>query len=163
MLSTGPSRRGAPSERGSARRGRAGSGRRGGDRDGESIACGACSLPEQPARAGPGGIAGGALARDGAGPGASQGPGDLLDLEELEDVTLPDVVEVLQLDAALEAFLDLAHVVLHALQGLDFAGVDDHVVAQQAEARVAPDQPRGDHAAGDGADLARDEDGADLA
>src|SRR5574341_1990630 len=70
---------------------------------------------------------------------ALQRSGDFLDFEELELIALGDVVVVLQLDAALEAFLDFAHIVLHALERLELAGVDDHVVAQQAEARVARD------------------------
>src|SRR5664279_1428430 len=66
-----------------------------------------------------------------------QRPGDFLDLEELEQVAFLDVVVVFQLDAALEAGGDLADVVLHASHGLDLAGVDDDVLAQQAEARAA--------------------------
>src|SRR5437868_11720906 len=49
---------------------------------------------------------------------------DLLDFEELERVAFLDLVVVLQLDAALEAFLDFAHVVLQAAHRLDLAGVE---------------------------------------
>src|SRR3954462_15966714 len=82
-----------------------------------------------------------------------QRAGDFLDLEELELVAFLDVVVVLQLDTALEAFLDLAHVVLHPLERLEFARVDDHVLAQQAEMRAAGDLVGGDHATCDRADL----------
>src|SRR6478735_9242671 len=71
---------------------------------------------------------------------ALQGPGDFLDFEEFELVAFLDVVVVLQLDAALEAFLDFAHVVLDPLERLELAGVDHDVVAQQAEVRAAGDQ-----------------------
>src|SRR5664279_352191 len=91
-----------------------------------------------------------------------QRPGDFLDLEELEQVAFLDVVVVFQLDAALEAGGDLADVVLHAPHGLDLAGVDDDVLAQQAEARAAADDARRDHRPRDGADLRRHEHGADL-
>src|SRR6476469_9522662 len=91
-----------------------------------------------------------------------QRPRDFLDLEELELVAFLDVVVVLQLDTALEAFLDFAHVVLHPLERLELAGVDHHVLAQQAEMRAARDHARGDHATGDCADLGRHEHRADL-
>src|SRR5204863_7292029 len=91
-----------------------------------------------------------------------QRSGDFLDLEELEQVAFLDVVVVLQLDAALEAGSDLAHVVLHPPHRLDLAGVDDDVVAQQAEAGTAPHHAGSDHRAGDGADLRGHEHGADL-
>src|SRR6476659_4669005 len=81
-----------------------------------------------------------------------QRSGDFLDLEELEQVAFLDVVVVLQLDAALEAGGDLADVVLDAAHRLDLAGVDDDVLAQQAEARAAADDAGRDHRAGDGAD-----------
>ena len=62
---------------------------------------------------------------------------DFDDLEDLELVAFLDVVVVLQRQAALEAGLDLAHVVLEALERIELAGVDDHVVAQQAHLRAA--------------------------
>src|SRR5450755_1987435 len=82
-----------------------------------------------------------------------QRSGDFLHLEELELVAFLDVVVVLQLDAALEAGRDLADVVLDAAHGLDLAGVNDDVLAQQAEARAAADDARRDHRARDRADL----------
>jgi hypothetical protein len=88
--------------------------------------------------------------------------GDLLDLEELQLITFLDVVVVLELDTALEAFAHLAHVVLEALDRVDFAGVDHHVVAQQAEMRAAVDRTRSDHTTCDRTDLGRHEHGADL-
>src|SRR4029079_7439988 len=91
-----------------------------------------------------------------------QRSGDFLDLEELEQVAFLDVAVVLQLDAALASGGDLADVVLHPPHRLDLAGVDDDVVAQQAEARAAADDAGGDHRAGDGADLRRHEHGAYL-
>ena len=50
---------------------------------------------------------------------------DLAGLVDLEHVALADVLEVLEHDAALEALLDLAHVVLEAPQRADPAVVDD--------------------------------------
>src|SRR5438270_7541472 len=82
-----------------------------------------------------------------------QRPRDFLDFEEFELVAFLDVVVALELDAALEAFLDFAHVVLQALERFDLARVDHHVVAQQPEMRAAGDQAGRDHAAGDRADL----------
>src|ERR1041385_9050347 len=61
---------------------------------------------------------------------ALQRPRDLDGLEHLELVAFLDVREVLQRHAALESRLHLAHVVLEALERIDVAGVDDHVVAQ---------------------------------
>src|SRR3982750_4475919 len=74
--------------------------------------------------------------------GRLQRSGDFLDLEELEQVAFLDVVVVLQLDAALESGGDLADVVLHPPHRLDLAGVDDDVLAQQAEARAAANDSR---------------------
>src|SRR5690606_11237159 len=61
-------------------------------------------------------------------PAALQLPGDLLELEGLDDVTDLDVVVVLEGHAAFVALAHLAHLVLEALQGLQRALVDDHVV-----------------------------------
>jgi hypothetical protein len=46
---------------------------------------------------------------------ALQRPCDFLDLEELQLIAFLDVVVVLELDTALEAFLDFLDVVLEAL------------------------------------------------
>ena len=50
------------------------------------------------------------------------------------------VVEVRKRDAALEAVLDFADVVLEAPQRTDLAGMNHHVVAQQADLAVAADR-----------------------
>src|SRR6185436_7194473 len=60
-----------------------------------------------------------------------------LDDEGLDDVADLDVVELLEADAALEARLDLGHVVLEAAERADLPLVDDLAVAQQARLRVA--------------------------
>src|SRR6478736_1500425 len=78
---------------------------------------------------------------------ALQRSSHFLDLEDFQLVAFLDLVVVLQLDAALEAFLDFAHVVLQAANRFDLAGVDDDVVAQQAEACAAAHQARRDHRA----------------
>src|SRR5688572_26030060 len=91
-----------------------------------------------------------------------QRAGDFLDLEALDDVALLDVVVVLERHAALEAFLDLAHFVLEALEGLEGAFVDHHAVAQQAHLGAALDRAFDHHAAGDLAELGDVEDFADL-
>src|SRR3954469_12140967 len=57
--------------------------------------------------------------------GLEIGPFDLTRLVDLEDVAFLDVVEALEQDAALEAFLDLADVVLEALELGDAGFVDD--------------------------------------
>src|SRR5579859_6890436 len=84
--------------------------------------------------------------------------GDLLHLEALDDVADLDVVVILEGHAALVAFLDLAHLVLEALECLEGTLVDDDVVAQQADAGAALDRTLGHHAARDLADLADVED-----
>ena len=61
----------------------------------------------------------------------------------------------LEHDAALEALLDLLHVVLEAAQRADPAGPDDGAVADQAHLGAAGDLAVGDRAAGDRADRAR--------
>src|SRR5688500_1359185 len=75
--------------------------------------------------------------------------------EDLDRIADLDVVEVGQPDAALEARLHLAHVVLEAAQRCQLAFPDDDVVAKQARVRVAGtrDAAVGDHAAGHRADL----------
>src|SRR5690606_41371178 len=60
---------------------------------------------------------------------------NLRDLEDLELVADLDVVVALQGQAALEALLDLADVVLEALERVELPGPDDGVVAQQAQDR----------------------------
>src|SRR5258708_5652883 len=77
-------------------------------------------------------------------PGLLQGLLHLLGGEELDHVPRLDVVVVGYPDAALEAGLHLGRVVLESLQGGDLPGVDDDVVAQRADRRIAV-HPSVDH------------------
>src|SRR5687768_4453902 len=88
--------------------------------------------------------------------------GHLFRAVTLDDVVDLDVVEVLDTDTALEAFLHLAHVVLEPLERRDDALVHLDALAHHAHARLAVDHPAAHHAAGDGADLRDLEDLADL-
>src|SRR4030095_15171617 len=87
---------------------------------------------------------------------------DFLDVEAFDHVADLDVVVVLERHAALEAVLHFADFVLVALERLQRALVDHHVVAQQADLGAALDHAFGDHAAGHVADLGDAEDLADL-
>src|SRR5215211_2490532 len=81
-------------------------------------------------------------------------------LNRLPDVRLHhvahlDVVVVGELDAALEAGLDLAHVLLDAAERLDRQVFgDDRAAAGEADLAAALDVPVGDEAAGDVAEAA---------
>src|SRR6185312_3827860 len=75
------------------------------------------------------------------------------DLVHLELVALLHIVEVLDRQAALEARLHLAHVVLEALQRIELAVVDHDVVAQHADLRAAAHEALLHVAARDHADL----------
>src|SRR6478735_9120240 len=89
--------------------------------------------------------------------------GDLPHLERLDDVALPDVLEVAQHQTALEALADLGSVVLLALERRQVEVVGDHgAVPEDPHLGVATDDPADDHAARDVADLRRAEDRADL-
>ena len=66
-----------------------------------------------------------------------RGDRDPLHREHLDQVADLDVVELVEADAALEAGLDFADIVLEAAQRADLAFVDDDVVAQQARLGVA--------------------------
>src|SRR5262249_17761500 len=66
-------------------------------------------------------------------------PGDFEHFEHLELVAFLDIGEILERHAAFEARLHLAHVVLEALEGIDLAGVDHHVIAQHADLCTALD------------------------
>src|SRR6185295_1115885 len=80
----------------------------------------------------------------------SKGARDLDDFEHLELIGDLEVVEVLERQAALEAGLDLAHVVLEALERIELAFVDYHVGSQQPYLGVAaPHEAFGDVAARD--------------
>src|SRR5205823_408424 len=59
------------------------------------------------------------------------GAGYLAFLVRLDDVALLEILEVREADAALEAGLYLADVVLEPLQRRDRAGPDDHAVAEE--------------------------------
>src|SRR6266478_3792077 len=72
---------------------------------------------------------------------------------DLELVALLHVVEVLQRQAALETSLDLAHIVLEALERVELAVEDDDVVTQQPDLGSAAHHPLEHVTAGDRADL----------
>src|SRR6266849_10545332 len=57
--------------------------------------------------------------------------------EDFDHVPDLQVVEFVEADTALEAGLDLAHIILEAAERADLAGVDDDVVAEQACLRIA--------------------------
>src|SRR5688572_16812627 len=75
--------------------------------------------------------------------------------KHFDDVADLQVAVVAQADAAFEARLDLADIVLEPAQRADLAFVHDDVVAQQAGVGLAGtgDTAVGDHAAGDRADF----------
>src|SRR5918997_556683 len=75
-------------------------------------------------------------------------PRNLDGLEELEHVSLFDVVEVLHADTALESFAHRADVVPEAFQGGYVALVDYGALTHHANAVVAEDLPARDVAAG---------------
>src|SRR5262249_28107307 len=74
---------------------------------------------------------------------------DLPRLVALEHVAFLHVVEAVEEDSALEAFTDLAHIVLEALQLRDRSLVDHGSVADDPHARAAANDTARDHAAGD--------------
>src|SRR5690606_5753410 len=92
----------------------------------------------------------------------SERAGDFLDFEDFELIADLDVVVALERDPAIEAGLDFLDVVLEAAQGIQRAGPVDHVVAQQADLRIAAYHAFEHHAAGNVADLGYGEDLADL-
>src|SRR5688572_26844701 len=95
--------------------------------------------------------------------GALQRPLDLLADVRLQPVADLDVVVVRQLDAALEAALDVLHVFLDAAERLDREVFGDHLaVADQADLAAALDVAIRHHAPADVADLADLEHLADL-
>src|SRR5205814_5445221 len=77
---------------------------------------------------------------------------DLPNLVGLDEVAFLAVVVALEVDAALEAFADLAHVVLEPLQRVDRRLVDDGAVADDPGPDAAADRAARDHGAGDGAE-----------
>ncbi|CAD5987479.1 protein of unknown function [Streptomyces sp. KY75] len=87
----------------------------------------------------------------------------LAHLVRRDDVVDLDVVEVSEVDTALEAFADLGDVVLEAAQTGDVEVLrDDLAIAQQARLGVALDLAGADQHTGDVAQLGRAEDLADL-
>src|SRR6266511_1424571 len=72
--------------------------------------------------------------------------------EELEDIADLDVAVAVEHDAALEALLDLAHVVLEATQRADLACPDHRPLPDQVDLGVVGDLALLDDAAGDVAD-----------
>ena len=89
-------------------------------------------------------------------------PGHFADFKELQDVANLDVVVTLDVQAALKAFFDFARIVLETLERVEFTREDDHVFAQEANARVTANHSGGDHTTGNRADLADLEDLANL-
>src|SRR5579872_6260909 len=70
-------------------------------------------------------------------------------LVRLDHVALLDVLEVREHDAALEAGVDLAHVLVEASQACDRRVVDHGRVAHEPHACTADNMSLGDEAAGD--------------
>src|SRR5688500_10634537 len=94
----------------------------------------------------------------GVGGARLEGARDLLGTVALDHVADLEVVEVLDADAALEALLDLLHVVLEAAERAEVAVVDLDRVADHADLGAALERAAADVRAGDGAD-ARDLEG----
>src|SRR6186997_234288 len=74
---------------------------------------------------------------------------DLAHLVGLEDVAFLHVVEAVEQDAALEPLLDLADVVLEALELRDRAVLDDRAVPNDPNLGATADDAARDLAAGD--------------
>src|SRR6185369_9083320 len=86
----------------------------------------------------------------------------LLDLERLEPVAFLELAVAIQRDAALEALLDLLHVVLEALERRDTSGPQRLVAAHQPDLLRARDLAGRHHAAGHDHALREPEHLADL-
>src|ERR1051325_3407257 len=78
----------------------------------------------------------------------SERSSDLLNLVALDDVASLIAVEIVELDAALEAGADFVGVVLEALERGDFSFVHDLAAATQPRGGAASDLAFGDEAAG---------------
>src|SRR6266498_10193 len=87
---------------------------------------------------------------------------DLTRLVGLEDVAFLHVVEVVEQDSALEAFLDLAHVVLEPLEAADRRLVDGGALPDDADLGITPDDPASHVAAGDDAQAGGSEERSHL-
>src|SRR4051812_29785789 len=81
--------------------------------------------------------------------GRLERPGDVLRAIALDDVTLLHVIEVLDLDTALEALAHFPHVVLEALERRDRAVEDLDAVADDPHAALTIDHAAADRAARD--------------
>src|SRR5271165_1039935 len=90
-----------------------------------------------------------------------QGAANHVDPVSFDDVVGLDVVEVADLDAALEVLRDLFDIVLESLESLKRALVNLAALANQANLGAAFDDTLGDEAAGHGANLGDLEDLAD--
>src|SRR5205823_13489338 len=82
-----------------------------------------------------------------------QSPLHFLDAEAFDDITGAHVLIAFEGHAAFLARLDLAHLILEALEGRERALMDDHVVADQPHPGAALDDAFGDPAARHLADL----------
>src|SRR5690554_4258265 len=82
---------------------------------------------------------------------------DLLHIEHFDLIAGPDVVVVLDPDAALGPAAHLADIILEAPQRLQHTLVDHHVVAQYADGLAAVNRALGDDAPGNLAELGRTE------
>src|SRR5690606_31815623 len=91
-----------------------------------------------------------------------ESPCDLADLEDLELIADFDIVVATQGDTAIEAGPYFLDVVLETTQGVEGTRPDDHVVAQQADLRVATYNTVGDHTTCDFADARNAVDLADF-
>src|SRR5690348_15377966 len=80
---------------------------------------------------------------------------DLLDLHRLDEIAFFGGREAIENDTAVKAFLDLASIVLEALETADLPGPHEVAFAQDSRAGVPPHDTLGDHAAGDDVRLAQ--------
>ncbi len=72
-------------------------------------------------------------AKRGCGGGSLQSTRDLDDFVNFELVTDLEIVEVLDRQPAFETGLHLAYIVLEALEGIQFTGIDHHIVPEHAD------------------------------
>ena len=105
---------------------------------------------------------GGEGSRSVTGPAVVAGPRDLALVERFDDVALAQVLEVAEDDAALEAGLDLANVVVDPAQRLDRALPDHQTFTDEAHLGATRDHAVLHHATRNGADRLGAEDGAHL-
>ena len=94
--------------------------------------------------------------------GKLQRAGDFDDVEAFQLVAFHNFVVAFDHQAALEAHADFFDVVFVAFQRRQFAGVDDHVVADEADMGIAFDHAVGNHTACDVADFGYADDLTDF-